>query len=84
MLTLLTGTAFELCSAEVSESAISSNTEGRARMVCFRGLWGHALVTASLHLQFVLLDKHESPGTATVLELICNDDIFGQGGHNAF
>lgn len=77
--------AFELsCAVEFGESDnvpdISNNVVGRARNVWVRGLWGEAL----LYLQSVLLEKHKSPGTSAVLELICNDDIFGQGGHNTF
>lgn len=57
---------------------------GRAGTKRGRGLCGGALVIALLYLQFMLLDKHEPPGTCTGLRLIFSDDILGQGGHNAF
>lgn len=63
---------------------ISDYAVGRAGNMWVRRLWGDALVTALLYLQFVLPDKDQSPGASTVLELICDDDIFGQGGCNMF
>lgn len=41
---------------------------------------GHSTSVFPVHV----LDKQESPGTCTGLELICNDDIFGQEGWNVF
>lgn len=67
-----------------SASGVCTKVVGRAGTTRGRGLCAGALVIALLYLQFMLLNKHESPGTCTGLGLIFNDDILGQGCHNAF
>lgn len=57
-----------------SVHGISTNMVRRARNIWVRSLCGDALITTLLFLWFALLDKHKSPGTSTVFELMTSLD----------